>query len=1384
MTEATTRRGMQTCRRTTTSLSSTYRNSAAVLPWMLCASALITAGPAYAGSAVLPTGGQYVAGQGAISGSTNGLTINQSTSHGIINWQGFSIGAGNTVQFNNGSGATLNRVIGANISQIDGKLNATGSLYLINPQGIVIGPGGKVVTNGSFVASTRDVSNSAFMSGGAMSASGTSKGDVVNAGTITSKTGDAILVGRAVSNRGTVSAANGTAGMAAGNQILLQPAGSDPRIAIAGGTGDVTNTGTVKAAQVELNAAGGNVYALAGNNGGLISATGVKTVDGHIWLTAGGTTTVAGTVSATNADGTGGAVTVRGTDINVSGQINASANATGQAGGNVSVVATGNTTVSGTIKASGGGTIETSGHTLEVGGANVDAGQGGQWLLDPYDLTVDSSAATTIDTTLNAGTDVTLQTTATGTSGPGTANSSGNGDIFISSALSWSTSATLTLDAYRSVDINALVTVTGAGGVKIITNDGGGGGDYSFGLTSAGFTGSLNFTGGSGSGANLTINSTPYTILYSLSDLSGINTSANLSGNYALAGNLDDAGAAWTPLGTDGAGTLLNSGHGFTGTFTGLGHTISNISVNTGSAQAAGLFGYSANGGTLRDIGVVGGSVTGGSGVGALAGYAGDILNAFSTATVTGTAGGGDGAGGLAGQSSGTVSNVFATGTVTSSNASVGGLIGTAGGAVSNAFATGTVTATNSSANAGGLVGFNISSITNAYATGFVSVNGANAYAGGLVGQNFGNLTQVYSIGEVENFANLSNAGGSIGQNFAGPFTDAYYDTQYSAAANAIASNSGTGSPTGLSTSALQGSLPGSFSSTVWGTGTGLYPYLKAFYPSGVIAITGTAYTGALALADGLAHTVNAYVDGTAFYTGATLGSQGQYYLPLPSGTLTGSQNLLLVLQGEAANTYIAKASGSTSATLTVGVLAMSSDAASASAMLSGIATAEGSNSSSDFDYSGGSFHNSATVDITSSSATGFALDSVPSGAAGVSVKTTAGDISVTTPFTLSGGSGLSLDSFTSINIDAKVSIAGSGAVTLATDDGGSGGDYSFDLTSNGFAGSLDFGATNNGASLTINGTAYTLLYTLGDLSGINTDSALQLNYALATNLDDANAAWTPLGTDGAGNLKNSGNGFSGSFSGLGHTVSNLNVNTGSAQYAGLFGQAIGAIRDIGITGGTVTGGSFSGGLVGFIAAPVSDAFSTVTVSGNSSTGGLVGDTTRAISNAYATGSVTGSGNGVGGLVGVSGSTVSNSYATGAVSGNGRVGGLSGLAGNNVTNSYATGAVTATANSAGGLLGEIDSGSVSNSFAMGSVNGNGYVGGLIGLAFTPVSDTYATGAVHGSSNVGGLIGENAGGAVSNSYWDTLTSGTSTGIARTAGGGSGSATGLTTRQLQG
>ena len=69
------------------------------------------------------------------STSLTSLTISQSSRTGIVNWSSFSIGQGNQVQFNNGSGATLNRVTGNLPSSINGVLSATGSVYLVNPSG-------------------------------------------------------------------------------------------------------------------------------------------------------------------------------------------------------------------------------------------------------------------------------------------------------------------------------------------------------------------------------------------------------------------------------------------------------------------------------------------------------------------------------------------------------------------------------------------------------------------------------------------------------------------------------------------------------------------------------------------------------------------------------------------------------------------------------------------------------------------------------------------------------------------------------------------------------------------------------------------------------------------------------------------------------------------------------------------------------------------------------------------------------------------------------------------------------------------------------------------------------------------------------------------------
>jgi len=128
----------------------------------------------------------------------------------------------------------------------------------------------------------------------------------------------------------------------------------------------------------------------------------------------------------------------------------------------------------------------------------------------------------------------------------------------------------------------------------------------------------------------------------------------------------------------------------------------------------------------------------------------------------------------------------------------------------------------------------------------------------------------------------------------------------------------------------------------------------------------------------------------------------------------------------------------------------------------------------------------------------------------------------------------------------------------------------------------------------------------------------------------------------------------------------------------------------------------------------------------------------------------------VGGLVGVNDDgTVSESYATGTVTGEGNwVGGLVGVNNNgDITESYSTGSVNSE-NVIGGLVGVNDDGTVSESYAEGSVTGGSEVGGLVGYNIDgEVSESYAEGSVTGGSEVGGLVGFNQGlsGDVSESY---------------------------------
>ncbi|MEM7014828.1 MAG: filamentous hemagglutinin N-terminal domain-containing protein, partial [Verrucomicrobiota bacterium] len=219
----------------------------------------------------------------------NALFINQDSDKLIIDWESFSIDHGELTRFiqPNSSSAALNRVFTGDPSAIHGQLEANGNIILINPNGILVGPGGRVDTAG-FIASTLDVSDADFLDGGDLTFSGGSTAAVTNLGTINSiDGGDIFLIARRVENAGNLTA-EGTVGLAAGSQVVVAAAGEERVMIAPGGEGSVDNSGVIEAATAELKAAGGNEYALAINNDGLVRAKGFENRGGKLYLSAGG----------------------------------------------------------------------------------------------------------------------------------------------------------------------------------------------------------------------------------------------------------------------------------------------------------------------------------------------------------------------------------------------------------------------------------------------------------------------------------------------------------------------------------------------------------------------------------------------------------------------------------------------------------------------------------------------------------------------------------------------------------------------------------------------------------------------------------------------------------------------------------------------------------------------------------------------------------------------------------------------------------------------------------------------------------------------------------------------------------------------------------------
>ncbi|MES2951135.1 MAG: filamentous hemagglutinin N-terminal domain-containing protein [Pseudomonadota bacterium] len=393
-----------------------------------------------------PSGGVAVAGQATMVTTGNQLLVTTQngagTNHSAINWQSFSIPAGNTTHFQQPSAVStvINRVVSNTPSAIFGTLSSNGNLVLVNQSGIAVGAGAVVDTAG-FTASSLRMSDADAVAGRMrFGDAGGSAGGVSVQGSVLARSGDVVLLGTNVDtgNTALVQAPNGSTILAAGQQIEITGRGLEGiTLQVQAPVDQAVNLGTLK---------GGAVGIFAGTlkHSGLIHATKASLEGGKVVLKASGdafvegagkivaTGTVGGSVDVlgnrvavtdqsvidVSGDQGGGSVRVggdyQGKNVNVQNadfvyfgpQASVKADAIGSGnGGRVILWADDTTRAHGGISARGGvqggdgGFVETSGkQNLSLSGIRVDTrgplGTTGLWLLDPNNIDIAASPTT------------------------------------------------------------------------------------------------------------------------------------------------------------------------------------------------------------------------------------------------------------------------------------------------------------------------------------------------------------------------------------------------------------------------------------------------------------------------------------------------------------------------------------------------------------------------------------------------------------------------------------------------------------------------------------------------------------------------------------------------------------------------------------------------------------------------------------------------------------------------------------------------------------------------------------------------------------------------------------------------------------------------------
>jgi len=324
---------------------------------------------------------------------------------------------------------------------------------------------------------------------------------------------------------------------------------------------------------------------------------------------------------------------------------------------------------------------------------------------------------------------------------------------------------------------------------------------------------SLGFAGGDGSEMN------PYQI----SNVTQLqNMSANVTAHYILN---DDIDASSTRGWNSGAGIIPigDAGSKFNGSLDGNGYAISGITIDRGSSDYVGLFGY-IDDARIHNLTISGVSIKGRNRVGGLCGQSekGMIENCTVLGSIEGIEyiGGIGGVvtgelrdcavrsqvsgtryvGGLAGYSNAVITRCSSDLAVSGRSEYIGGLVGrVAGGTLSNSHSNSAVTVTEADSFIGGLAGENSGTISSCYSTGTVICSSTRMMRsiGGLVGENKGPISESYSTGSVVGScgsmtnAYIGDVGGFVGMN--------YGTVKYSHASGSVSVSVSAGTSSGRS---------------------------------------------------------------------------------------------------------------------------------------------------------------------------------------------------------------------------------------------------------------------------------------------------------------------------------------------------------------------------------------------------------------------------------------------------------------------------------------------------------------------------------------------------------------------------------------------------------